>query len=124
MSPCGGQQQQAQDQLCGFFVNTVVVRTDLSGDPTFRELLGRVRETSLTVLENQDAPFELVVEHLNPERSPARNPLFQVMLHVQSGSVAADLLPGLSVKTEAVRTSTAKLDLTFTVTERFGPDGR
>jgi len=123
-SPLAGRTDKALDDLVGFFVNTVVVRTDLSGDPSFSELLGRVRETSLTVLENQDAPFELVVEHVNPERSPARNPLFQVMLNVQSVSVAADLLPGLRTETESVRTSTAKLDLTFTVTERFGPDGR
>jgi nonribosomal peptide synthetase DhbF len=123
-SPLAGRTDKALDDLVGFFVNTVVVRSDLSGDPSFSELLDRVRETSLTVLENQDAPFELVVEHLNPERSPARNPLFQVMLNVQSGSVAANLLPGLCVEPETVRTSTAKLDLTFTVTERFGPDGR
>jgi nonribosomal peptide synthetase DhbF len=123
-SPLAGRTDEALDDLVGFFVNTVVVRTDLSGDPTFGELLGRVRETSLTVLENQDAPFELVVEHLNPERSPARNPLFQIMLNVQSGSIAADLLPGLHAEPEPVRTSTAKLDLTFTVTECFGPDGR
>jgi amino acid adenylation domain-containing protein len=123
-SPLAGRVDEALDDLIGFFVNTVVVRTDLSGDPSSGELLGRVRETSLTVLENQDAPFDLVVEHVNPERSPARNPLFQVMLNVQSGSVAADLFPGLCAETEAVRTSTAKLDLAFTVTERFGPDGR
>ncbi len=123
-SPLAGRTDKALDDLVGFFVNTVVVRTDLSGEPTFSELLGRVRETSLTVLENQDAPFELVVEHLNPERSPARNPLFQVMLNVQSGAVAEDLLPGLHVAPEPVRTSTAKLDLTVTMTEHFGPDGR
>jgi nonribosomal peptide synthetase DhbF len=123
-SPLSGRIDKALDDLVGFFVNTVVVRTDLSGDPSFAELLGRVRETTLTVLENQDAPFELVVEHLNPERAPSRNPLFQVMLNVQNVSVPADLLPGLRAEAESVRTSAAKLDLTFTVSECFGPDGR
>jgi amino acid adenylation domain-containing protein len=123
-SPLAGRTDKALDDLVGFFVNTVVLRTDLSGDPSFSALLGQVRERVLTVLENQDAPFELVVEHLNPERSPARNPLFQVMLNFQSMPVVADLLPGLCAEPESVRTSTAKVDLTFTLTERFGPDGR
>ncbi len=122
-SPLAGRTDEALDDLVGFFVNTVVLRTDLSGDPTFSELLGRVRERVLTVLENQDAPFELVVEHLNPERSPARNPLFQVMLTLQNAPRDADLLPGLAAEMEAVRTPTAKVDLAFTLTEDFGPDG-
>ncbi|GAA2581759.1 amino acid adenylation domain-containing protein [Actinomadura fulvescens] len=123
-SPLAGRTDNALHDLVGFFLNTVVVRTDLSGDPSFAELLGRVRETTLTVLENQDAPFELVVEHLNPERSPARNPLFQVMLNVLVMPTVAELLPGLSAEMETVRTSTAKVDLTFTVMEHFGPGGR
>ena len=123
-SPLAGRIDKALDDLVGFFVNTVVLRTDLSGDPSFSELLGRVRETALTVQENQDAPFELVVEHLNPERSPARNPLFQVMLNYLSASMPADLLPGLSAEIEPVRTPTAKVDLSFTLSECFGPDGR
>ncbi|MBO2449478.1 amino acid adenylation domain-containing protein [Actinomadura barringtoniae] len=123
-SPLAGRTDKALHDLVGFFLNTVVMRTDLSGDPTFAELLGRVRETTLNVLENQDAPFELVVEHLNPERSPARNPLFQVMLNVLVMPAVADLLPGLNAETEAVLTPTAKVDLNFTLTERFSPDGR
>jgi nonribosomal peptide synthetase DhbF len=123
-SPLAGRTDEALDDLVGFFVNTVVVRTDLSGDPGFRQLLGRVRERVLAVLENQDAPFELVVEHLNPERSPSRNPLFQIMLNVLSATMVADLLPGLCVEPEGTRTPTAKVDLSFTLTERFGPDGR
>ncbi|MFI0482829.1 amino acid adenylation domain-containing protein [Actinomadura sp. 9N215] len=123
-SPLAGRTDRALHDLVGFFLNTVVVRTDLSGDPTFAELLGRVRETTLTILENQDAPFELVVEHLNPERSPSRNPLFQVMLNVLVMPAVADLLPGLTAEMEAVRTPTAKVDLTFTLTEHFGPAAR
>jgi glyine---[glycyl-carrier protein] ligase len=123
-SPLAGRTDEALDELVGFFVNTVVVRTDLSGDPSFAELLGRTRERVLAVLENQDAPFELVVEQLNPERSPARNPLFQVMLTLQNMPRDADLMPGLSAEMEVVRTPTAKVDLSFTLNECFGPDGR
>jgi amino acid adenylation domain-containing protein len=124
-SPLAGRTDEALDDLVGFFVNTVVVRTDLTGDPSFRELVGRVRERVLAVLENQDAPFELVVEHLNPERSPSRNPLFQVMLALQNNApMPTDTLPGLSVEMAGVRTPSAKVDLTFTLTENFGPDGR
>jgi nonribosomal peptide synthetase DhbF len=124
-SPLAGRTDDALDDLVGFFVNTVVIRTDLSGDPTFRQLLGQVRERALAALENQDAPFELVVEHLNPERSPSRNPLFQVLLTMQNNApMPTDTLPGLSVEMEVVRTSTAKVDLSFTLTENFGADGR
>jgi nonribosomal peptide synthetase DhbF len=123
-SPLAGRTDDALDDLVGFFVNTVVLRTDLTGDPSFTELLGRVRETTFSALENQDAPFDLVVEHLNPERSPARSPLFQVMLSVQNLPRDPDLVPGLDAEVEVVRTSTAKVDLTFSMTEGFGLDGR
>ncbi|MBV9449055.1 MAG: AMP-binding protein, partial [Streptosporangiaceae bacterium] len=124
-SPLAGRTDEALDDLVGFFVNTVVLRTDLSGDPSFRQLLGRVRERALAVLENQDAPFELVVEHLNPERSPSRNPLFQVMLTLQNNApVPTDMLPGLSAEMEATYTAAAKVDLALTLSEGFGPDGR
>jgi amino acid adenylation domain-containing protein len=123
-SPLAGRTDEALDDLVGFFINTVVVRTDVTGDPSFRELLGRVRERALAVLENQDVPFELVVERLNPERSPGRNPLFQIMLTVQNAPRDVDLVPGLSAEMAAVRTPTAKVDLSFTVSECFGLDGR
>jgi nonribosomal peptide synthetase DhbF len=123
-SPLAGRTDEALDELVGFFVNTVVVRTDLSGDPSFAALLGRVRERVLAVLENQDAPFELVVEQVNPERSPARNPLFQVMLSLQNMPRDRDIMPGLAAEMEPVRTPTAKVDLSFTVNECFDADGR
>uniref|UniRef100_UPI00374E0120 non-ribosomal peptide synthetase n=1 Tax=Streptomyces lancefieldiae TaxID=3075520 RepID=UPI00374E0120 len=124
-TPVAGRADEALDDLVGFFANTLVLRTDTSGDPTFRELLARVRETDLTAYSHQDLPFERLVEELNPVRSPARHPLFQVMLVLQNNAVATPRLPGLELVEQGVLSlDVAKFDLTFDVTEGYDDTGR
>ncbi|WP_369221098.1 amino acid adenylation domain-containing protein [Streptomyces sp. R39] len=118
-----GRMDEGLNDLVGFFVNTLVLRTDLAGAPSFIELLGRVRETSLRAFEHQDVPFERLVEELSPVRSMARHPLFQVMLSLQNNAQAVLNLPGLTAKPVAARRAPAKFDLNFTFSEKFGTAG-
>ncbi|MEU0648292.1 amino acid adenylation domain-containing protein [Streptomyces umbrinus] len=111
-APIAGRTDEDLRDLIGFFANTWVLRVDLSGNPTFLQLLQRVRDRCLAAYDNQDVPFERLVELLNPDRSTAYHPLFQVMLAWQEP--LGDLeLPGLDVEAEELETGTAKFDLFF-----------
>ncbi len=114
-----GRSDSVLDNLVGCFVNTLVLRTDTSGDPTFRELLSRVRATDLWAFQHQDLPFDRLVATLNPPRSPLRHPLVQVIITMWADGQPIDL-PGLEVHDFATETgSTANFDLTFGFAEQF-----
>ncbi|MFF1440224.1 non-ribosomal peptide synthase/polyketide synthase [Streptomyces sp. NPDC058295] len=121
-APVSGRSDERLEDLVGFFVNTLVLRTDLSGDPTFTELLARVRETDLAAYEHQDLPFERLVEALNPARSLARHPLFQVMVVHLENAGATPALPGLTAHREPLGQQGAKFDLSFDFVEQ-GEEG-
>ncbi|WP_112265612.1 non-ribosomal peptide synthetase [Lentzea terrae] len=121
--PVAGRTDAALDGLAGFFVNNLVLRTDLSGDPTFRQLLDRVRRTDLEAYAHQDLPFERIVEALNPARQFGRHPLFQVMLAFQRAAGGPVPFGAASLREEHVDFYTARLDLSFHLFERSGDSG-
>ena len=106
--------------LIGFFVNIVVLRMDLRGDPEFRELLRQVRERVLEMSLHQEVPFERVVEELQPERKVGRTPLFQVLLVMQNAPLPAMKLSGIELEAVEVDNETAKFDLALFVRESQG----
>ncbi|ALG09253.1 non-ribosomal peptide synthetase [Kibdelosporangium phytohabitans] len=123
-TPIAGRTDQAVDDLVGFFVNTLVLRTDTGGTPTFRELVGRARTAALAAYANQDVPFERLVEVVNPDRSMAHHPLFQVMLTLHNTGEQLPRLPGLAVTEVEVGRRNAKYDLSLDLTESAdGIDG-
>lgn len=115
--PITGRNNPELANLIGFFINSLPVRTDLSGNPTFRELLGRVREAALGAYEHQDLPFEKLVEVSQPERDTSYSPLFQVMCHLDNTGAPALALPGLSLTPLDADTGTSKFDLTLDLAE-------
>ena len=116
-SPIAGRNRRETEELIGFFINSLALRTDLSGEPTFTELLGRVRETAVGAYAHQDLPFEKLVEELQPERDLNRNPFFQTMFQFQNSSRATLELHGLRVSSLEVATETAKFDLMLAALE-------
>ncbi|HET9888930.1 MAG TPA: condensation domain-containing protein, partial [Mycobacterium sp.] len=126
--PIGGRRDPVLDELVGFFVNTLVLRVDVSGDPTVADVLAQVRQRSLAAYEHQDVPFEVLVERVNPTRSLAHHPLVQVMLawqNWQGGDPTAGItLDELRVTPLRADTHTARMDLTFTLAERWTEAGK
>ncbi|MGQ0715388.1 MAG: non-ribosomal peptide synthetase [Gemmatimonadaceae bacterium] len=116
-SPIANRDRAEIEQAIGFYTNTVVYRTDLSGSPTFRELLARVRKAALAVFSNQDAPFEKVVETVRPNRDLSHNPLFQVMFAMQKSPDTALQLRGAEIRSIPVGAGTSKFDMLFELQE-------
>ncbi|HKT05627.1 MAG TPA: amino acid adenylation domain-containing protein, partial [Rugosimonospora sp.] len=114
--PVAGRTDAATEEVAGLFVNTLALRVDTSGDPTFRALLARVRQVSLDAHAHQDVPFEHLVAAVNPARSLAYHPVFQTLLGWQTRPAGMEL-PGLSGEILPVSTGTSRMDLSFALTE-------
>ncbi|GAA1523376.1 hypothetical protein GCM10009678_00600 [Actinomadura kijaniata] len=121
-TPVGGRSGPELESLIGFFVTTVPVRADLTGDPTFEELVARLRAATLAVLEHQGLPFEALVEGLGLERDPSHTPLVQVMFTFDPRPLAAPRFAGLTAEVAMAAPPTAKFDLDFMIVK--APDGR
>jgi amino acid adenylation domain-containing protein len=122
-SPIAGRTRREVEELIGFFANTLVLRTDLSADPTFRELLGRVREGTLGAYEHQEVPFERLVAELQPERSLSHSPLFQVMFILQNADRSGSGLAGLRMEGVGAESETTRFDLALTAATHDGGIG-
>ncbi|WP_243789570.1 non-ribosomal peptide synthetase [Saccharopolyspora gloriosae] len=117
-SPVAGRGDDRLDELVGFFVNSLVLRTDTSDEPTFAELLDRVRQSDLAAYDHAELPFERLAEVLNPSRSLARHPLFQVMLAYWGEAETVDAeFPGLDATVDTVDAGAAKFDLALSLRE-------
>ncbi|KJH70841.1 non-ribosomal peptide synthetase [Aliterella atlantica] len=111
--PIANRNRRELEELIGFFANSLVLRTDLSDNPTFRELLARVKQVAVAAYTHQDLPFEKLVAELHPERNLSQNPLFQVVFALQNAPMEQLELPGLTLSPFKVDTTTARFDLEF-----------
>lgn len=116
-SPVANRRRTELEGLIGFFVNSLVLRTDFSGNPTFRELLGRVRRVTLEAYEHQDVPFERLVEDLRPERVATHNPLFRAAFSLQNTPMRPAAPQGITVTPWETHNRTAKFDLVLAMTD-------
>jgi amino acid adenylation domain-containing protein len=114
-SPVAGRSRRETENLIGFFVNTLALRGDLTGDPRFEELLAQVRKATLEGYAREDLPFERLVEHLQPQRSLSHSPVFQAVLVLQNAPFTALELPGLHLETVETWVEGTKFDLTVSV---------
>jgi hypothetical protein len=117
-TPVAGRPRRELESLIGFFLNTLVLRTRLDGDPSFVGLLGQVRETALGAYANQDVPFDLLVDTLQPRAVPGAAPLFQVVFALQNAPIEPLQLPGAEVSLLDIEFKASKHDLTFGMWER------
>ncbi|MFD6860589.1 amino acid adenylation domain-containing protein, partial [Rhodococcus sp. NPDC060090] len=122
-TPIAGRNEQAVEDIIGMFVNTLVLRLDVSAEATFADLLAAARETDLQAFAHADVPFERLVEVLNPARSTARHPLFQVGFSFQNQAGTELQLPGLEVSPLDLEGGTAQFDLHLIVADRYDDDG-
>ncbi|MFP2895292.1 amino acid adenylation domain-containing protein [Corallococcus sp. 4LFB] len=120
-TPIAGRGQTELEGLIGVFINTLVLRADLRGNPTFLQLLEQVRANALGAYAHQDVPFEKLVEDLNPQRDLSTSPLFQAMLVLQNAPMEALRLPGLHLRPLEVESHLSKFDLTLLLVD--GPEG-
>nr|WP_205522819.1 non-ribosomal peptide synthetase [Myxococcus eversor] len=120
-SPIAGRRVAALEGLIGFFVNTLALRTRLEGNPSFRQVLARVKETTLGAFAHQDIPFEKLVEELAPERSLGHSPLFQVMFALQNAPIGELRLPDFSMRPLPLDNATARFEMELSLSET--PDG-
>ena len=119
-SPIANRTKQQVESLIGFFVNNLVLRVDVSGNPTFSQLLKVVKESSIAAFENQDLPFEQMLEEINPERDLSFSPLFQVMMILQNAPLGSLELSGLTFRPMEHEITIAKFDLTLSMGEGGG----
>ncbi|WP_348536801.1 amino acid adenylation domain-containing protein [Nocardia carnea] len=122
-TPYAGRGEPELDDLVGMFVNTLVLRTRLTGNMTFTELLDHVRGTDLAAFGHADVPFERLVQELNPVRTHAHHPLFQVMLAFQNHTTTDFELPGLTASAVEADTATSLFDLQITVSDNYDTTG-